>query len=123
MIADFLSLYVNHGVFLLDEQHRHRVAKECRHWNDISSHDERRFLKHMTTPELSVGANSQSHAKKVSKSRSSRRRVVQDTEGNTVCWNFNARKGCELPSCRYSHVCANCMAKHPQYEWKVPQKK
>ena len=48
MIADFLSIYINRGVFLLDEHHRYRVANESHKWNKICSHDERQFLKHST---------------------------------------------------------------------------
>ena len=45
MICDFLEIYVHKGVFCLDFEHRHRVAKEGRRWDDISGHDERGFLK------------------------------------------------------------------------------
>ena len=50
MIADYLSVYQNSGVFALDYEHRHRVCKEGHIWSDISRHDENRFLKHMSEP-------------------------------------------------------------------------
>ena len=112
MIGDFLCMYVKKGVFLLDETHRYRVAKEARKWNNICSHDERRFLKHIDTAE-SAKLNNQS---KRGNTSSRRKRTTVDSEGKSICWNFNNRKGCELTTCSYSHVCADCHSKHPQYE-------
>ena len=115
MLADFLGLYVNHGVYQLDEQHRYRVAKEGRKWNDICQHDERRFLRHLSIPD-----NISSITKKPTKSRT-RRKVVLDEEGRSVCWNFNSRKGCETTNCHFSHNCANCSAKHGQQDCPKPK--
>ena len=52
MISDYLGMYIHQGVFLLDYEHRHRVAKEGRAWNDILRHDELKYLKHMSESNL-----------------------------------------------------------------------
>ena len=110
MICDYLSMYVNQGVFKLDETHRYRVAYEGRVWNDICDHDQRKFLKFVESDHASTQPKNQPKRSK------NQRRKVTDTEGRTVCWNYNSKRGCELTQCRYSHVCADCFSKHPQYE-------
>ena len=49
-ICDYLCMYNQPGVFLLDHEHRHRVALEGRVWDDILRHDELRYLVHVSDP-------------------------------------------------------------------------
>ena len=105
MIADYLSMYVHQGVFLLDFEHRHRVAKEGRVWNDILRHDELKYLKHMSVP-------------KVDNSKQKKgRKFRKDSE--VTCVSFNTRRGCAYGNkCRFNHVCNmdGCSGKHSSIE-------
>ena len=108
MIADYLGLYKHHGVFLMDFEHRHRVAKEGRAWSDISRHDENRYLEHVKKSEPAV------RSKKVKPRFQKRYFNRSDSEGRSYCTNYNSKQGCLYASCRYSHACSNagCGAKH-----------
>ena len=109
MIADYLGLYRPHGVFMLDYEHRHRVAKEGRAWSDISRHDENRYLEHVRKSEPV-----QKSKKVKPRFSSGRANSRADTEGRAFCVNYNKKSGCTYNPCRYSHACSNagCGAKH-----------
>ena len=120
MVSDYLEIYVPKGVYLLDFEHRHRVAREGRSWSDISSHDERRYLRFSDTKESSAVKPKTQRNRKRWQSRK-----LTDANGDTVCVNFNT-KGCSYgAACRFSHTCSNagCGGKHPQNACpKMPQK-
>ena len=89
VIAEYLGLYLQRGVFLLDYEHRIRVAREGRAWTDISSLDERRFL-------VFIQDSFEQTSKKTKKGKSRNRssKVKLDTSGDPICINYNARQGC-----------------------------
>ena len=119
VISEYLNLYIQRGVFLLDFEHRHRVAREGRSWTDISSLDEKRFL--VFNHANDKVAKKVAHKK--SKPKSNRYSKVQlDASGDVICQNYNAQHGCSYDPCRFSHVCSTCGAKHSKSDCGKPQK-
>ena len=115
MIADYLEIYVHRGVFCLDFEHRHRVAKEGRSWDNISGHDERRFLKFASKQSKYTSDPKDSAKYKRSKGQYQKRNKKVDSNGRPICFNFNLEKGCNYgKACLYSHVCLSCEDNHPQ---------
>lgn len=108
IIAEYFCIYEHPGIFDLDYEHRYRVAREGRAWNDICVIDEKKFL-----------VFDHNRAKAPRKSKKSRRKGFKnqlDSDDNVICQNFNSRSGCDFDPCRYSHVCLQCRAKHPKFE-------
>ena len=122
-VADYLDIYNKKGVFLLDEQHRLRVASENRLWNDLYTHDVNYYLTKKSPFEYQATKSSESSKK--SKSGGSKRssgfkpRKQVDTNGTPLCFNYNSKKGCEdAENCQYSHLCNNpgCLGSHSSQE-------
>lgn len=118
-ISDYLDLYDNRGVFLLDEAHRNRVAIEKRAWNDIYEHDKACNLSKKSSHESSSSSNSSPNSSKKSKKGKNKFRRQNDADGTPICGNFNSFNGCGLAdSCKYTHMCnaPGCGGKHPRYD-------
>ena len=116
-ICDYLDIYVQRGVFCLDEQHRLRVHSEGRAWNDLYAHDSNQWLIPRRNPsEFSASTDQKGgKSKKATKKSGFQRSKKQlDTSGVPVCFNYNSKKGCEDENCIYSHVCNNpgCLGNH-----------
>ena len=114
MIADFLEIYAHRGVFCLDYEHRHKVAKEGKKWDDISFHDQMRLLKYSTKSKDSLKDQPKDKSKR-SKGPFQKRNKKTDSDGRPICFNFNLQKGCNYgKGCLYSHVCLTCEGNHSQ---------
>ena len=109
IISDYLALYVKRGVFLLDYEHRLRVAVETSPWNEVARHDRDRFL--VFANDTRSFDSSVRKPRKTNPSALSRppRRKVLDSAGSPICYNYNMRKGCDSEACSYSHACLNCL--------------
>lgn len=118
IIGDYLCMYQHKGVF--SKHQRKRVAIETRAWNDICSHDENKFLKyeHSKDNEYSSTVTSDAPKSKPKSKGSTRRKVVKDDDGKSVCWNFNSKRGCDLSPCKHTHVCIDCFGKHSSLDCK-----
>ena len=95
MICDYLSKYQHSGVFVLDYEHRHRVALEGRLWDDIWLHDNNTHLNVLLKkPGVSETNSSSSAVVKPKKARKfgSKRKV--DASGKQICLNYNTKAGC-----------------------------
>ena len=121
-ISDFLEIYVQRGVYCLDEQHRIRVAAEGRRWNDIYCHDRNQWLIARRIPqEISTPTpqrSSSDSAKKPKSRQTQRPRKQLDHSGNPLCFNYNSKRGCENDPCTYTHLCNNpgCLGSHSAIE-------
>ena len=111
-ISDYFELYVHKGVFLLDEQHRIRVASEGRSWNDLYFHDISQFL--VVRKPSFENQSSGIKGRQSSKSKRVPRRKTLDSRGVPCCFNYNSAKGCDVENCTYTHLCSNpgCLANH-----------
>ena len=115
-ISDYLDIYIPRGVFLLDDQHRRRVADEKRQWNNLYWHDVSQYL-----VVRKVNSEEKVEQSKRSKSfkKSSRKGRPTDSNGTPICGNYNNQNGCSYgETCRFSHLCnnSNCNGKHPRHE-------
>ena len=121
IISDYLALYIKRGVFLLDFEHRMRVAAEGKPWNEISRHDKDRFLvfAHDHNSLEAIRPSDSQPKRSANKSRRLPRRKTLDSAGIPVCYNYNMRKGCDTEHCTYSHSCSNCLvAGHTSFDCK-----
>ena len=116
MVAEYLQLYIQKGVFYLDHEQRLKVSKEGRRFSDISALDERKFLVSPHSVDLNSSQNK--------KGKRNLKKKVCDSTGNPICLSYNG-KGCDFDPCRFAHICLNqgCGAKHPQQSCtKVPSR-
>lgn len=127
MINDYLGLYFPRGVYLLDYEHRWKVAREGRPWNLICFHDKDRFLVFNHSKDLAVAkaldssdSSEKSSSKKSKKTGGKTKRTkVLDNWNRPICFNFNSTEGCESDppeSCKYSHHCIVCKGNHSKVD-------
>jgi hypothetical protein len=93
-IWDLLQLYTDASVMSLDHAHRKSVAMFDRHWNDVSNHCERFYLR--------IRPSQKSEKTEMVKGGKSKVR----SRFQHVCVKYNSVEGCTYgDQCRFRHKC------------------
>lgn len=78
-------------------------------WKTVDSNLESQYLIMRTTPLLGGGYPSNRGGPNVSANRNPQTGGAEETP---VCFKYNGR-GCDMPNCKYRHLCKQCGGPHP----------
>ncbi len=110
-MSDYLQVCKPPSVMLLDEEHRIRVARGGRRWDDI---DQMKAFFYLEKKEDESDDKKKSPSSFVKKSNAS-------GGEKQLCFDFNKEEGCHRSYCRYAHICSICKSSsHPRHKHNAP---
>ena len=109
-ISDYLQVCKPPSVMLLDEEHRIRVARGGRRWDEI---DQMKAFFYLEKKE-----DDADDKKKAPSSYGKKSNVNGEKQ---LCYDFNKEEGCHRSYCRFAHICSICKSSaHPRHKHNAP---